>query len=854
MPLTNEEMSDMCNVFSASDDDSDADVEIEIKRKPVMKKVVAKSKPVAKKVIMPKKEIEEQISIDASMIPVVLSRDDNISEEVKKPQAELFSYTFPKVIEKIEVFDIDKAYHMVEHSEEYLPLLTHDDCENGEEIQKNKLELLDRYIKSSGDRRVVVDYSQKEHSKGRYFAKHGLSLANMGKQLRHTIAGDYYDDLDMVNAHPVILKFICDKSNIECEHLTKFINNRDDYYEMLKVDRDTAKKICLTVINKHEVDTAELKKKYSCAITKPFREFIMELVGIRESLIEKYNKLAEEFRTYKQKQNLGFDIFNFEGSFINILMCDVENYILQNIVKFFGDPSDCVLCFDGVMLKKSLTAKSKIKACEAFVKKHVGIEVKLAVKPMDKGFNIPNPDKYIDIKKCINPRDSYTFGDFRRRYTSEVFTSYGQLTNKFYDDSCRVLAKVTQTEGCYIKKDNVGNNVFSKIKGINKIIDFTIKYNDCIEKKVKDSKGKGYHNEIEDVEKSILMSKLLGEKVKTYDEIVCEEKASDKQFNVWRGVIAKAVDNVNMDLVQPMLDFIKEVWCKNDDTMFHYLMSWIALTATKPMKLNEVALFVYSEEQGTGKNTLTDFLNEFVLGEWICSEEAGINGIVQKHNTQLEGKKLVIINEMASTREEFKANFDTMKHLITGKKLYIEPKGINKYDIRNISNWILISNNKDAIRIEAKDRRYCCIDISDSKVNDRKYFGELRRKCFNQECGDHFYTYLSKYKCLDVADISNIPMNGLKKSIIESSKCSLEQFYDWFISEYNMDEENKTEEFINLGNIIGASELYKMYGTYCSTNNLKGVFAANKFGEYISKKFEKKRNKQGYYYTLQADE
>ncbi len=71
-----------------------------------------------------------------------------------------------------------------------------------------------------------------------------------------------------------------------------------------------------------------------------------------------------------------------------------------------------------------------------------------------------------------------------------------------------------------------------------------------------------------------------------------------------------------------------------------------------------------------------------------------------------QGKRLVNINEMSSTKDEFKANFDTMKSYITEPTVKIEPKGVDSYTIKNISNFVLFTNHRGAIIVEADDRRY----------------------------------------------------------------------------------------------------------------------------------------------------
>lgn len=59
------------------------------------------------------------------------------------------------------------------------------------------------------------------------FARGSLSLQCMFREVRNTIARDYYHDVDMANAHPVILRQFCDKLGIPCPVLASYIERRD---------------------------------------------------------------------------------------------------------------------------------------------------------------------------------------------------------------------------------------------------------------------------------------------------------------------------------------------------------------------------------------------------------------------------------------------------------------------------------------------------------------------------------------------------------------------------------------------------------------------------------------------------
>ena len=78
----------------------------------------------------------------------------------------------------------------------------------------------------------------------------------------------------------------------------------------------------------------------------------------------------------------------------------------------------------------------------------------------------------------------------------------------------------------------------------------------------------------------------------------------------------------------------------------------------------------------------------------------GIERVVGKHNKHIANKRLIVINEMASTREECKSDFDRIKPYITDETITIEPKSIDSYEIDNIANTMCFSNHRDSILVE----------------------------------------------------------------------------------------------------------------------------------------------------------
>ena len=68
---------------------------------------------------------------------------------------------------------------------------------------------------SDGKAQVHYNYSQNLEDKGRLFAKDSLSLQGIKSSVRHFIAGDIYDDIDIANCYPTLIEQYCLKNNIQ---------------------------------------------------------------------------------------------------------------------------------------------------------------------------------------------------------------------------------------------------------------------------------------------------------------------------------------------------------------------------------------------------------------------------------------------------------------------------------------------------------------------------------------------------------------------------------------------------------------------------------------------------------------
>jgi hypothetical protein len=121
-----------------------------------------------------------------------------------------------------EIFDKNALSYIIDHFNELIPQISPFSTHEPETIRK----MLIHYITRSRDGEIRVIYHQKRPNFGRYFAEKSISLQGIARPVRQTIAAGY-TDIDIKNAHPVILQFLSRAMNLETPFLDDYIVNRE---------------------------------------------------------------------------------------------------------------------------------------------------------------------------------------------------------------------------------------------------------------------------------------------------------------------------------------------------------------------------------------------------------------------------------------------------------------------------------------------------------------------------------------------------------------------------------------------------------------------------------------------------
>lgn len=431
----------------------------------------------------------------------------------------------------------------------------------------------------------------------------------------------------------------------------------------------------------------------------------------------------------------------------------------------------------------------------------------------------------------IDYSDPYNWFDF--------YTYLGKTTFESYDDAIKYIKK-NMKRVCALIKSGKSDRFFHLIwKDINSISD-PINLFKCDYKitSIKYFDGDGILEER--LPKTIPFKRILGDPsiqqyLPIYDKINNIPNCTDpkKGFSIWQPFKAKINEITTDDLlkIKPILDFIEQIWAAKDHDIYEYLLTWLR-QVLMGFRTN-IALYVYGG-QGTGKNTLTDFLIHNVLGE-NNSRYISHSSLDAKFNSHLL-QNLLVVSETPSYTDR-KPIFDKIKELVTGMDIQIEYKGIDyRPVIHNNANIIMFGNHIDGLFLEQDDRRWLCLETSDDKKCNSKYFKELH-KLFTDENGSIFASYLMSRADLEDRDITQVPSTELKEEIIDISLSSPLTFMNSL-----MDEVEKPPR-------ESSSSLFEKYKTFCSDNGYRPA-THKSFSGQVKRVCNSKRTARGIEFDL----
>jgi hypothetical protein len=730
----------------------------------------------------------------------------------------VLNYGYDKFITLEEHIDTGKLAYIVNNPNIFSPLLkkesrAKDSCYEFYDPVHMAAEYLNRSIANT----VAVDYRQRE-GVGRYNAIGGLSLQCLTRQIRQTIAPNYVD-IDMSNAHPRILKHMCEQLDIPHPILASYVNDRAGFFKRNKVGKPVGKQVMLAVINGGNKDYRALKNK-SQELIDFYEDEIKNIHNTIAAIFpDKFNKhkearLAKAESTYsynpqfsesynevcekEHKTSLACEKYtrNHEASFMNIIMCDIENQILHIMRRTFGGPNNCVLCFDGIMLKEG--PKYDIPAAEKAILDDLGLEIKLEIKPFEDAFDlskynyVPGPQNDSELTF-----DMYTSICRKKVVHESVLIKWMRETIKFISNG---------GNGIFITKRLISNGKTSfhqweEVKNLYGKGSYNIainvlnpKYNKEMAKEYGDLVGraqKKYYDNLKPCQReqlTVFKYKWLfanNEGAKGFIQYMHQSgnlstyshfdhvpyllrngnpfPEGSLVFNTFRGF--------DMDYIplEKGYDFEGSRFYKHlseqmipDPEEFNHFIDFVADIIQDPANIKGTAHLFYSPP-GCGKGLLMSFIKK-LIGERLVGEITDVDSYFGRFNKDLKGNLVNILEECGDAGRAFK-EFNRIKADITKETLRVEGKFMDAQHVRNTARMLFFTNHRNALYTESNDRRITYHELSTKYADNKEYFEPLFDEINNPLFCRAAFEYLATrpYKATNVRTCINTAYKKSRK-------------------------------------------------------------------------------------------
>lgn len=290
-------------------------------------------------------------------------------------------------------------------------------------------------------------------------------------------------------------------------------------------------------------------------------------------------------------------------------------------------------------------------------------------------------------------------------------------------------------------------------------------------------------------------------------------------FSLFRGYDYKVLDDVDMDLISPFLNHIREVIANGNVKIYTYILNWIAKILQTPDYQSGIVIMILGA-QGTGKNTFSDAISQ--LMRRYAQPNLSMNSVVGGWNTLLRNMKLAVINELQSqtnNNNKYKDG-DDLKTIITEDTIVIKEKYVNDMVMKNVCNFIMISNNNTPFRIEMGDRRYLVVRTNDKYAGVKSYFDELYKTINTEGFYENLFTYFMKY---DTQHFSIHPAPKTKEwwRIVNATKPTYQIFFTKY---YTVFDGVRSHKYLH-------KEIYNMYEEFCQKHRRQPMHMDSFIGE-----------------------
>jgi hypothetical protein len=639
-------------------------------------------------------------------------------------------------------------------------------------------------LKNNGE--LLTKYAFASNRKdGRRYGK--KNIQGIMRCVRGMLLEGIATDIDMVNCHPTILLNLCQEHNIECAYLKQYTIEREECLEQIMemdvLDREDAKKKVLVSTNmgKKIYTKSEFLKNYDKEMKK---------VQMKLQEVDEFKYIAD----YAKKDN-------FNGSFVNHLLCVKENQILEAMEEFCNVEVDLEvhsLAFDGLQVYGNHYDNSDLlKDMEQFIVRKGLYPVKLIYKAHPLGWEIP--DDFVPYQ-----------------------TQYGLMKEEFEKHNCKVGVN-------FVRERNNSIDVFKKgdFSILNEEMTFMMngKEQSFIDHWFADAEKRRYETF------ELFVKDCPPDVYNLWKPFQASSYEYSDKLSITNRSFTKTFSSVEEKCEAGFLWFCNhtlKIICSNHQESHNLLMNWVAQMLQYP-ETKSIEIIIVSKE-GAGKDLWLLFLRN-IMGHkkvWECSDP--INQIFGKFNGMMRDAFLVIFAE--SNKSYFFNATDKKKQLITNSTITIKIENLPAYDMKSYHRFMEFSNNPDLTVLPRRTQVFkgddcmCVDDIVDTPAQKQaktSYFEEGHCYAEDPDVCKYIYERFMEMSCPKAITRDMIVKNSFHQELLEASKPYYVQFLeDLVYKNYVKGKDTYTNQ-----------QLLLLFKSFCSTNYYQENFSSQKLSQHL---------------------
>lgn len=682
---------------------------------------------------------------------------------------------------------------------------------------------------------IEVSYKKGVNSNniGRWYANNSIGLAPLCTCIRHTICDKLWVDIDQINSHPSITKTFMEKQGYNSPLLNKCFEDRENFLKTImeeeKITRDEAKTAVISVINGGKYKTKTLKQ-----LADELRPCINNVIELPE-----YKNIYEYCKKNYRDNVIGKTFSRILQVVENDLLERYLEYSIDNgLVPIYKNHHQAVLIFDGFQLPyDDKITQELLDDMRKYAFEKVGYDIPLKIKPFDNKLDIP--DDYNEIDEEDDEDDE----EEEEEQIGDNVRSYGDVKEEFEKTTFKILFPPS------IYSINSSNNgdIIQSVKNAKDTYAHLNCYTTTFMKKKK---------KIVALKKETLFFNkwLVDSNIKRYDGIewkppplICE----DNYYNSWKPLEISNVklQKSNRNYYKEFLTFAGNLFENKETT--DYILSRYAFRLQN-LGLRSNVCVVYHGEEGTGKSTFLETIYNLFGKGAIQIDKA--KKLYESHSTFEKEKYFICVNEAGGV-DNFE-NSEVLKTRITEPTLNINPKGIQAYQIDNICDYDMTTNNINVIKLtDSSERRWFQTSVTNHYLGDMEFFDDYRKNILNNTNAlKQIYEGLMKYDWKDVIksgnfqDVNYKPKNNITNQVKECNRDKILYFFRDLLDDTDTDtdeeDENPKQDDEELK--IHNKHLFRRWIDWCYSNKVNIEMNNIQFGirvRQLSNKIKSKTKK-----------